>query len=129
MLIYVCPGLCDDSFSKLIEKSVSGDVCSGSNAGHDENCHTCRCVLGTTTQGEVSYKEIWLCLQCHIMERELKSIKGKGTVERVYRQCDGRCGGASAVARDCTPVWFCYDCCQYLCDPCVESKHDKHVSL
>ncbi len=93
-----------------------------------ELCHTCRRILGTAAQGEVLYGKIWLCLQCHIMERELELVKGRGSVERIFRQCGGQCGGASAVAGDCTPVWFCYDCCQYLCGMCVKSEHDRHVS-
>ncbi len=92
-------------------------------------CHTCRRVLRKTTQGEVRYNKVWLCLPCHVMERELKSIKGKGTVERILQQCDGQCSEASAVARDCKPVWFCYDCCQYLCDPCATMEHKQHVRL
>ncbi len=97
----------------------------------DDACHTCSRVLGTTTRGEVSYMndKVWLCLPCHLMERELKQIKGKGTVERVLQQC-GRCGGESAVAGDSTPAWFCYDCHQYLCTPCNQAVHregQKHV--
>ncbi len=80
--------------------------------------------------------EVWLCLQCHLMERELKqrlNYKGKtkGTVEIVYQPC-GRCGGANVVAEDCTRVWFYYDCHQYLCVSCDQAVHRElrdHVSL
>ncbi len=89
-----------------------------------ESCYICSRVLGTFTQGDVRYDKVSLCLLCHLMERERKQIKGKGTVERILQQC-GRCHGDSAVAADCTPTWFCYDCCQYLCTQCEQDVHSE----
>ncbi len=90
----------------------------------DDACHTFSHVLGTTTRGEVSYMngKVWLCLQCHLMERELKQIKGKGNVKRILQQC-GQCAGGSAVAGDRTPAWFCHGCHQYLCTQCERNIH------
>ncbi len=104
----------------------------------DVSCHTCRRLRGTTPRGEVRYDTDWLCLPCHLMERELQQMlkykaKVKGTIERVFQPC-GRYRIDSAVAGDCTrtPAWFCYDCHQYLCTQCEQAVHMDlmdHVSL
>ncbi len=90
----------------------------------DVSCHTCHCVLGTSSRGEVRYDKVWLCLPCHLMERELKKVKGKAIVERVLQQC-GRCNEDSTVSGNRTPTWFCYDCHQYLCTQCEQEVHSE----
>ena len=89
-------------------------------------CHTCEQVFGNTTDGEVWYAKshLWSCLNCHLVERELQKVKGKGTVKRILQRCVGCQVNSSG---DSTAAWFCYDCHQYLCPTCV-TRHGEHVS-
>ncbi len=95
----------------------------------DEDCKICKCMSGKATKGEVRYAKskpvVWLCLNCHMAEREMP--KGKGTVKRILQQC-GRCHGDSSGDGDSTPAWFCYDCHQYLCAACMQGHDNEHVS-
>ena len=87
-------------------------------AGIEATCHTCHVIHRKSVPGEVWYDKDgqWLCLNCHLAERKLRKLKGKGRVLNVFQRCS-RCEGDCPESRPCI---FCYDCSLFLCE-----KHEK----
>ncbi len=80
-------------------------------------CYTCDVVRGKkNSPAEVWYEKVqhWACLECHLTEKALQKVKGKGTVEEIQHTC------SNCDRPESTPCCFCYDCSLYLCQTCTE---------
>ena len=79
-------------------------------------CYTCDVVRRKKdSPAEVWYDRVqrWTCLECHLTEKALQKVKGKGTVREVLHKC------SSCERPESTPCCFCYGCSQFLCEECT----------
>ncbi len=80
-------------------------------------CYTCDVVRRKKdSPAEVWYDKVqhWACLECHLTEKALQKVKGKGTV----REIQHKCSSCSCERAENKPCCFCYDCSQYFCKTC-----------
>ena len=90
-------------------------------------CHTCYLFYRKSAPAEVWYDKVrhWACLQCHLTEKTLQKVKGKGTANRIFQRCGiCECERSSTDANTALQSWwFCYSCTDFICDHCEASTH------
>ena len=88
------------------------------------SCYTCHVIHKKDSLAEVWYDKVkrWVCLECHLTEKTLQKVKGRGTVSNIVHKCSS-CGRGPPSEPESTPCWFCYDCSQFLCQECLVTEH------